>query len=174
VKALLYPWLRSKYKEALTFEKDDGDADLPRPVDFYVPTGSGGVVYWIVDKAIRPNERHSLRTELERVGSHVNWLLTEEMLAEGDEDGTLDLTTTERDFRSASRYDKPYAGSSLHYVLGEPARIRTYRDLRVIHKPQRYRGASSNIRSATCLYSGRPVRWFIPAIMSASSSTTRR
>lgn len=139
-KALLYPWLRSKYKESLTFEKDDGDTDLPRPVDFYVPTGSGDVVYWIVDKTIRPDERHSLRTKLERVGSHVNWLFTEGMLAEGDEDGTLDLTTTERELRSAGRYDKPYAGSSLHYVLGEPARIRTYRDLQVIHKPQRYRG----------------------------------
>jgi hypothetical protein len=142
-KAVLYPWLRSKYKEALTFEKNDGDADLPRPVDFYVPTGSGGAVYWIIDTAIRPDERHSLRMELERVGSHVNWLFTEETLAEGDESGTLDLTTTEREFRSAGRYDKPYAGSSLHYLLSEPDRIRTYRDLQIVHKPQRFRGSVS-------------------------------
>jgi len=139
-KALLYPWLRSKYDDALVFEKDDVGGGLPRPIDFYVATGDGGAIYWIVDKAIRPDERHNLRKELKNVGRHINWLFTEDMLAEGDGEGTVDLTTTEREFRSDGKYDKPYAGSSLHYLLSEPARIRTYRDLQVVHKPQRFRG----------------------------------
>lgn len=139
-KALLYPWLRDKYGEYLTFEAEEVAAGLPRPIDFYVPVENGCIVFWIIDKRIRPDDRELLHDTFEALDASVQWIFAEEMLGETGEKNLVDLSTTEREFRRDREYDLPYVGPSLHYLFREPPRMRTYRGLQVVHKPQRFEG----------------------------------
>jgi hypothetical protein len=144
-RALLYEWLvGQRGEQVVTLEKK---TSLPHPVDCWVNSTDGNIGYWIIDRRIPPEERHSLAAGSESICTHPVWVFTASMLhEESDRFGRLYLTTTEREFMRHTKYDESvqstYAlpGSSLHYINADSEVLITFRGLQIYHRPQLYTG----------------------------------
>lgn len=146
-RAVLYEWLVSKFGENVTIEKKIDGIDLPRPVDCWIEKDATIYAYWIFDNRLKLEKREILRSRLEKLGVHVNWVFTLEMLhVEPDHADRLVLSTTEREFIRHSKYDTAYASGysiingSLHYLDAENRKLHTFRGLSLYHEPQVYKG----------------------------------
>lgn len=142
-RAMLYRWLKSKFGEAVTLEKQFKGLDLPHPIDCWVKTQRGTFAYWIIESRLKPDLRDHLQESLGQFTPH--WIFLSSMLREDHEqESYVHLTTTEREFTRKAKYDAMYglgySTGSLHYLDIETAMLTTYRALRLIHKPQLYAG----------------------------------
>jgi hypothetical protein len=146
-RAILYEWLVSKFSGNVTIEKKVDGIDLFRPIDCWVEKDSRFFAYWIFDSRLKLEKREILRSRLEKLGIHVNWVFALEMLhTEPDHSDSLVLSTTERDFIRRSKYDIAYGSSfltisgSLHYMDADNRKLHTFRGLSLYHEPQVYKG----------------------------------
>lgn len=147
-RAALYEWLLEHYSAAqITVEKLIPDLGFPRHVDCWVDLEQGSILYWILDTRRPPEERNSLREALRNSGAHTHTLFTSSMLhLDEHESQHLFLTTTEREFMEQSSFDelvKGYAyspGKTLHYLNIDDKTLITYRNLHMIHSPQKFSG----------------------------------
>jgi len=144
-RAVLYEWLVSKFGDQVTIEKHVNAAEFERPIDCWVEQGTNSVAYWIMDKAIRPDDRESLRAGFGRLKATVNWLFAASMLRPDESQAeSIHLTTTEREFMQHTVYDEVVSGElegkSLHYLDSDQRTLTTFRGLRLIHSPQLFKG----------------------------------
>jgi competence CoiA-like predicted nuclease len=144
-RAVLYEWLVSKFGDQVTIEKHIDSAEFERPIDCWVEQGTNSVAYWIMDKAIQPDDRESLRVGFGRLKATVNWLFTASMLRQDEsQPESIHLTTTEREFMQHTVYDEVVSGElegkSLHYLDSDQRTLTTFRGLRLIHSPQLFKG----------------------------------
>jgi hypothetical protein len=148
VRAMLYDWLVAAFgSQRVTLEAVFDPPLFPRPVDCWVETGNGPVGYWIFDKQLTPALREQVKTGFTSLSAQAHYGFAARMLRQ---DGGLlnrvHLTTTERDFMGSSLYDRAWArvpqdpGGSLHYLDPDEGILTTFRDLRLLHKPQLYNG----------------------------------
>lgn len=143
-RALLYRWLREKFKEQVRLEKVIPESRLPRPVDCWVELEDGRrFAWWLVSAQLKPALRSRLRESFESLGAKYKILFTSTLLHRDPSDPKrLTLSSTEREFMIESEYDVLYDGfhGSLHYLDHERGLLTTYRSLRPIHPPQGYLG----------------------------------
>lgn len=134
-RAVLYRWLVVKFNThpgtSVTLEKPlEG---LPRHIDCWVDLGNDkSIAYWILEGGIAPQKRGELQDALTRSDTVLNWVFASVMLRKSEDDSRcLHLTTTERQFASHSKYDKPFAesGKTLHYLDSDTEEMTTYRGL---------------------------------------------
>ena len=156
----LYEWLRKKFGNAVTLEKEIGGANLSRPVDCWVEVKAGVFAYWIIEVQLKPEHRQEIKHALEQSGAMVNWVFLAKMLREEESgSGQLHLTTTEREFMTQTEYDqiargfRADPGQSLHYLDPGNASLVTFRSLHLIHSPQLYAGCQESHPLAEVLVS---------------------
>lgn len=139
-RVLLYSWLKSKLAEKVTVERHFDGVDLPRPIDCYVEfSNKQKIGYWILDRGFR--DRRTLQYTLSRLGISIVWVpLTAMIRQDGEDQGTIHLTPTERDITFSSAYNQLYSpfDSSLSYLDVEDKRVMTLRGLKCVHSPQKY------------------------------------
>lgn len=142
-RALLYRWLVGKFgSERVTVEKRLPDVELARPIDCWV-AGEVNFAYWIFETNLKPPNRAAVRTALTHPRIVPHWVFLAAMQHQDEENAEcVHLTTTEREFAQATKYDAPIHpdGQSLHYLNEVSREIITYRGLRLVHKPQVYEG----------------------------------
>jgi len=129
--------------------------------------GARLTVYWIIETRMPPEERDQLRQAIEKRGARSEWIFTASMLRLVQPDAEalrlehpgskpvrkmtqLTLSTTEREFMTPSAYDEVLnqaalsPGKTLHYLEAAHhpanAQLTTFRNLHLIHPPQRYTG----------------------------------
>jgi len=142
-RSALYLWLVKKFGEqAVDIEKKYDEYLLPRPIDCIVQVNNKVLVYWIIDKEMRPSQREQLIANLEGANTEamVNYIFTSRTLQASEEDTEkVILSTTQREFARRSIYDQtrpPYLqsqGKSIHYIHGNEKIVTTYRGLHVSH-----------------------------------------
>lgn len=143
-RALLYRWLREKFKECVRLEKVLPGSGLPRPVDCWVELADGRrFAWWIVSAQLKPSERSRLKAVFDSRGVRYQILFTANRLhRDPSHPEAVTLSSTEREFLFESEYDAIYGAShgSLHFL--DPARgiLTTYRSLMPVHPPQGYQG----------------------------------
>lgn len=145
-RAVLYRWLTSK--PGLRVDIEHPCEPLPRYLDCYAEYEGKRFGYWIIDKPMRPDDREALRQGIQALeGVHINCLFVSEMLRQNhDNPNDIILTTTERDFKTFSEYDRLYtpnahiARASLHYLDGEAGILTTFRGLELRHGQQLHHG----------------------------------
>jgi hypothetical protein len=147
-RALLYTWLKTKFDEGVEIERWPEDADLPHPIDCWVTRqDKPPLAYWLVASGRNPEYREAVVKE--RASSDAHWTVVHraEMIKRGNRPkGMLRLSTTERDFRCASRYDPLYpgqwgpGGKSLHYLDTDAESLMTFRNTICTEPPQEYTG----------------------------------
>lgn len=145
-RAVLYHWLEKQLGDAVTLEKKLERSNLPRPVDCWVTIGEVGHAYWLIESGIKPEPRKEILSAFDRPDVKAHWIFLKRMLNEEKKElHSLLLTTTERAFLYQSLYDKAEAGIadpgfSCHYLDAECESLITYRNLRMIHQPNWFRG----------------------------------
>ena len=158
-RAFLYNWLTSQFPlEMVTVEKYLEESPLRHPVDCWVDQASQSLGYWIFDKRTPPADRENLKQAFMTPGLRGNYIFTIDLLRKDDlEQAHLHLTTTEREFLISSPYDELISGyifspgKSIHYLSSDLGELTTYRDLHLIHPPQKYAGfrLASTLQSVT-------------------------
>lgn len=147
-RALLYEWLVGQFGEAsVTLEKKLPDSPLPRPVDAWVSLEGREFAYWIVETRLHPELRQALLQAFDRLPVQVHWVFISQMLnVEAGDPRSIYLTTTEREFMQTTPFDEvqrdmhSFAGKSLHYLDPQERSLATFRELKRVHRPQRFRG----------------------------------
>lgn len=161
--ALLYEWLSNKFPNEVMIEfRPNGVQGLRRPVDLCLVRGGQLVaMYWLYTGDLRG--RVMLKNNLTSVAA-TSWICIGE-LEESSEDpgaandvadstksqlatdenkflyGDIDLRATHRDLICKTRYDTlSYSSGSLHFLDPKSQQFTTYRDLELIHPPQRHCG----------------------------------
>ena len=161
-RSILYEWLINHYSaEKVTVEKIIPEAPLPRPIDCWVDDDQGTFLYWIFDTRRSPVERKKLKDLFFSLDVHIQPLFTLTMLHPDQIDSSkLFLTTTERDFMQASVFDELIRGyvftpgKSIHYINPNLPSLITYRNLHMVHSPQKFSGR----RFETALINVVPIR----------------
>jgi hypothetical protein len=151
-RAVLYDWLFRWYGEALTVEKPLPDAGLPRPVDCWVEGSSGPFAYWIIESGIKLEPREAIKAAFSAPGVQFHTLFLAALLNEEKKEfQSLLLTPTERAFIKTTPFDEVLAGlgesgGSLHYLDPAAETLITYRDLRLHHRPNWFKGMKKTTR----------------------------
>lgn len=143
-RTLLYQWLKNKYPDSVTVEKNFPEYHLPRPVDCYIETESKQkIAYWVIDRGIR--KRDLLVHAFNELGINVIWVFLSNMLKHSKTPPLVNLTPTEREFASPSDYNSiyfsdkyPSRNAALNYLDIENNSVTTLRGLWCKHKPQEY------------------------------------
>ncbi len=131
-RAVLYEKLRTVFGTAVTVEKKLDTERLCRFVDCWVENGERHIAYWLIDKALRPQVRETIRTAFDDAGVTVIWIFTRKMLRESEIG--VNLSTTEREFMQQTPYDAAYSGipgvgETLHYLDADTRVLTTFRAL---------------------------------------------
>lgn len=145
-RAALYRWLISK--PGVHVEIEQPFEGLPRYVDCYVEFNGRKFAYWIIDKPMRPEDREALKQGMKALEDvHITYVFASNMLRQSQDNANeIILTTTERDFKLASAYDRLYtpnaraARASLHYLDCQTDMLTTFRGLELVHGQQLHRG----------------------------------
>lgn len=153
-RAVLFEMLHSRFGDSVTVEQLPQGMDLPRPFDCWVDHGGQRFAYWIIESGIKLEPRDAIRAGFaalveQGVLRSVHILFLKAMLTEERKEfQSLLLTPTERAFLRTTPYDTVLAGATdpggtLHYLdANAPGGVLiTYRDLRLHHKPNWFRGA---------------------------------
>ena len=148
-RAVLYDWLVSKFDPStVSIEKCLASPTDLRPFDCWVELESGGILYWIFDRLVPPDERQNLQALCLDRGLNVHWVFVIDLLRpdEINPQSRLHLTTTERAFIRESELDQAWKthfeqlGGSLHYLNPNQMTLTSYRNLDLVHAPQLYSG----------------------------------
>ena len=146
-RVVLYEWLVSQFDpQRVNVEQHLDDTALLRPLDACVTGGAQTFAYWIIERRMPPLEREALGRAALHAGMIFHWIFTTQVLNPGRSPDSLSLSTTEWEFMSRSMYDDiqlsnpDLSGKSLHYLDPDTPSLVTYRGLRLVHSPQRYRG----------------------------------
>jgi hypothetical protein len=145
---VLYDWLKTKFNDGVTLEQQIDGTDLPRAVDCWVNFNDKRFAYWIVTNAIqKPETRQHIKDAAKKAHAKIHFVILSTMMRRNEApNGELNLTTTERDFLDESAYDKIYCSSyhhgrgSLHFLDTEARTVMTFRAMRCIEEPGRYKG----------------------------------
>jgi hypothetical protein len=145
-RAVLYQWLTSK--AGVRVEIEQPFEGLPRYVDCCAEFEGKEFAYWIIDKPMRPEDREALKQGMKALDDlHVTYVFASNMLRlHQDNPNEVILTTTERDFKTSSAYDRLYtpnariARASLHYLDAEAETLTTFRGLELTHGQQLHHG----------------------------------
>lgn len=152
MRACLYDWLVSKFGDkAVTVEKwpsEKSGFHPIHPIDCWVEGGDRTFAYWFFDRRMPPDERYNLSDGFEALGVPVTWVFAADLLRvdQTNPKHRIHTTTTERAFLTQTTFDPAWRthmnllGSSLHYLDPDQRTLTTYRDLKVVHKPQLYAG----------------------------------
>lgn len=173
-RAVLYQWLEKQLGDAVTVEKVLDNANLPRPIDCWVESGGMAHAYWLIESGIKLEPREALLSAFQRPDVKVHWIFLQKMLNEEKKElYSLLLTPTERAFLYHSPFDEMEAGIgdpgfSGHYLDAENESITSYRNLKLIHKPNWFQGikrfskmddARINLRDGEILHPGEAERF---------------
>jgi hypothetical protein len=146
-RAALYNWLVGKFDAAVRLEEHLPELELPRPLDCVVERSDLRLAYWITDRRMKVDDRDRLKGGLDRLGIKLIVLFTPRLMQRNEnKQGMLNLSTTERQFLSQSRYELAYrlhkrqSTGSLFYLDGGNKTLITFRGMRVIEWPQQYGG----------------------------------
>jgi hypothetical protein len=151
-RAVLYDWLFRQFGEAVDVEKELPASPLPRPVDCWVEASAGTFAYWIVESGIKLEPREAIKAAFNAPGVQFHVVFLASMLNEEKKEfQSLLLTPTERAFMKTTPFDEALAGiaeagSSLHYLDTTAETLITYRDLRLHHRPNWYKGMKKTTR----------------------------
>ena len=152
-RAVLFDMLQARFGSAVTVEHMLEGATFPRPFDCWIDLDGQRFGYWIIEAGIKQEPREAIRAGFAKLAEegtvrsiHIVFLHT--MLnEERKEYQSLLLTPTERAFLRTTPYDTALAGmtepgATLHYLdaITPTSVLITYRDLRLHHKPNWYRG----------------------------------
>jgi hypothetical protein len=145
-RAVLYQWLFRQFGEAVTVEKELAEAGLPRPIDCWVEREAGCFAYWIIEAGIKLETREGIKAAFSELDGHFHAIFLSAMLTEEKKEfQSLLLAPTERAFLQSSPFDEALAGigepgQSLHYLDPDAQTITTFRDLRLHHRPNWFKG----------------------------------
>ncbi len=148
-RAVLYDWLKTKFNDGVTLEQPIDGAALPRAVDCWVNYKDKRFAYWIVTNAIqKPETRQLIMDAAAKAHADLHFVFLSTMMRRNEAPtGELNLTTTERDFLGESAYDKIYCSTyhggrgSLHFLNTDARTLITFRAMRCIEEPGRYKGS---------------------------------
>jgi hypothetical protein len=145
-RAVLYQWLFRYFGEAVNVEKVFPHSELSRPLDIWIERDTGSFAYWIIEGGIKLERREAILKSLAGFGAHYHPIFLSTMLNEEKKVfQSLLLTPTERTFMKTTPVDEAFAGileagHSLHYLDLKQQALITYRDLRLHHRPNWYKG----------------------------------
>lgn len=157
-RAVLFELLHSRFGDSVSVEQMPEGVELPRPFDCWVRIDNQSFGYWIVEAGIKLEPRDAIRAGFAKLveegilrGIHILFLhamLTEER----KEFHSLLLTPTERAFLRTTPYDTALAGitepgGTMHYLDADTPGgvLTTYRNLRLHHKPNWYKGVKKTV-----------------------------
>lgn len=156
-RAVLYRWLRSKFSDGVTLEKQIPRSCLPRPIDCWVEFKGHRFAYWIVDRRMKVDDRRIVAETIRAIPACLITVFHHHLLDRGEAPkGKLLLSTTEREFIAKTRYDDMYGNcslGSLHYLDPEHGGMTTFRALSRIEYPQRFAGDEMKTPLAALLVS---------------------
>lgn len=142
-RAALYGWLRSKFGEKATLEKQL-EGNLPRPVDCWAQHQDGRqFAYWILLKRMGWMELDAIEAAIKKAGACLNWVFPFSVLKRLGDTNQLKLSTMERERMKKSEFDCIYGqagGGTLHYLDPDGPTLRTFRGVVCVHYPQGYAG----------------------------------
>lgn len=140
-RSLLYKWLKLKFDDKVTIEKNFPESELPRPLDCYVEVSENQKFgYWILEKGIR--SRYPLEQSFSQLNINVTWVFLSSMLKiDAEKLTSVHLSPTERDFAYSSDYNQIYSqcDESINYLNIDDGTVTTLRGLRCVHLPQQYK-----------------------------------
>lgn len=143
-RAVLYQWLRSKFKEGVTLEKQIDSPGLARPFDCWTEYQGRAFAYWLVEKRMKSGELEAVEIAASTSKASLTWIFLSTMLRRLEERPIyVTLSTTERSRIARSDFDAVYpgrTGGSLHYLDAEAKALLTFRGLECRHAPQVYHG----------------------------------
>jgi hypothetical protein len=147
-RAVLFRRLVDEFDETrVVIEKQLSELNLPRPLDVWVDGKYGEFAYWIIDTRLPPNLREIIRKGFSQVPVPVNVVILSSISkVAADDPAVLYLSTTEREFCTASPYDATWkelsfsSGKSIHYLNLDCESVITYRNLQLVHLPQQHTG----------------------------------
>jgi hypothetical protein len=143
-RAVLYQWLRSKFGDVATIERQVDNSDLSRPFDCWVTREEDNLAYWLIGKRVPFEELASIERAAEKNNAHLTWTFLSKVLRRPERvPSSVSLSTTERHCLKNSDYDAAYERTSrgtLHYIDSDRTTIATLRALHCVHHPQMYAG----------------------------------
>ena len=146
-RAMLYRWLKQRFGDGVTVEKQLEGIPLPRPVDCWVEAEGNKLAYWIVHRRMRPEDRQQVEDGIETAGAKRLILFLSGVMDrhEGCDQHILHLSTTERQFLRLTGYDllspaRRHNEGSLHYLDIKTEILMTFRAMHCMEPPNYYVG----------------------------------
>lgn len=141
-RAVLYQWLRSKFGEGVTLEKQVEQA--PRSFDCWAEFKGKTFGYWLIERRIAQQDVASIENAAAKSGARLIWVFLSKILRRSEQNKRLILlSTTERACLTASDFDLIYGGrgrGTLHYLDADQQMLTSFRGCCCKHQPQVHQG----------------------------------
>jgi len=146
-RAILYKWLKSKFKSAVSIEKEVPGYNLPRPIDCWVDGPKGRkFAYWLLNKQLKPDQRFQLKN-LQSSGINLHIIILDKFLRiQPSREIKINLSPTERELMVESEYSRIYQTwrdiekFSTQYLSITEDKFIIYRNLQLSKNPGTYKG----------------------------------